>query len=121
MLNQPGLKLPFVGVLGEGEEIEVVGVLQQLLCKIGLGRWQGPLKIGDRFALAMKELGLNVKHQHVPAPTVFDGSLGVPEPFFSIFYLVQNRAIVKPGQASPYSWCPASISIRSSYEWIGFG
>ncbi len=79
MRNEPGFKLPFVGVLGEGEKTEVVWIPQQLLCQVGLGGWRRPLKIRDRFPLALKEPCLNLKHEHVPAPAVLDGRLGVPE------------------------------------------
>ena len=41
-----------MSVFGEGEEIEIVGIFEELPGEIGLGLGKGGLKVGGRFALA---------------------------------------------------------------------
>lgn len=97
VLDQAVFDVFFAGILGQGEEIEVVRILKNLLDKIGLGSGQGSFEIGGGLALAVNQIAFDVKHEHVPAPAVFEGGLGIPEALRAIFYLVQNDAVVEPG------------------------
>jgi hypothetical protein len=78
----------------------VVGIFEELLCEVGLGSRQGPVKIGERFTLPCVKPSLDLNDQDVPAPSVFDGRLDVPKSLCSIFYLVQNDTVVEPRQLS---------------------
>jgi hypothetical protein len=37
MKQQAAFDLPFLGGLGDGEEVEVIGVFENLLCQVGVG------------------------------------------------------------------------------------
>ena len=67
----------------EGEEIEVVRIFDELLCKIGL-RWRkSRLEVGHRLSLPPVEAALDLDHEDIPAPSVLDGLLDIPEPLFA--------------------------------------
>ena len=51
--KQLSFEIALVGLLREGEEIEIVGVLEELLREIGLRRGKGGLEIRDGFPLPM--------------------------------------------------------------------
>ena len=98
VFDQTGLDFPLVCVVRKSEEVEELGVLQQLMGKIRLWSGQCPLKICERFPLSPVEAAFDVKDQHVSAPAIFDGSVDIPKPFCWIFDLVQEDAIVEPRQ-----------------------
>ena len=53
MGQKPAFYVPFVSVGRESQEIEIIGVFEELLGEIGLRRWKGALEIRDRFSLAV--------------------------------------------------------------------
>ena len=87
-----------MGVLRNGKEVKVVGVLEDLLSQIGLSRWQGGLEIRDRFALTPVQFALYLQDEDVSAPTVLNGVFGIPEALFGILDEIQNADVVTPGQ-----------------------
>ena len=68
--------------------------------QVRLGCRERPLKIGDGFALTLIEFALDLMHQDISAPTVFNGSAGIPEAFFLILHFIQQDTIMKPGDLS---------------------
>jgi len=62
----------------ESKEIEVVGILDELLCEIGLRLREGCLEVRQRFALPPVETAINLHDQHIPAPAILDRLLDVP-------------------------------------------
>lgn len=51
VLQQSPLQVALLGCGGEGQKIEVVRILDKLLSKIGLWRWQSRLKVSDCLSL----------------------------------------------------------------------
>ena len=72
VLQQPFLKGAFLGVLGEGEKLEVVRVFQRLPGQVGLRGREGLLEIGLGLALPLVEIALDPVDEDGPAPAVFD-------------------------------------------------
>ena len=85
-------------LLGEGEEVEVVWVFEDLLGEIGLRRRKRSLEIRDGPSLPPIEPAFNLEHEDVSAPAVLDRLLDVPEALHSILHLVEQDAIVEPRQ-----------------------
>ena len=85
-------------LFGERQKIEVVGIFNQLLCEVGFRRRESSLKIRDCFPLPPIKAAFDLQHEHVSAPTVEDGLLNVPEAFRRVLHLVEQDAIVEPGQ-----------------------
>lgn len=73
VVEQGVFQLSFVVALGQGEEVEGVGVFEGLTGEIGQGRGQGGLEIGDGLARAQVEATLDLVGQDGPGPVVFEG------------------------------------------------
>ncbi len=72
-------QIPFAAIRGQREEVEVVGVFQHLLREIGLWRRERGREVGDRLALSLEEIRLDLVDEHCARPAVFEGLQGVPE------------------------------------------
>ena len=83
-----GLQLSFVSILGKGEEIEIVGVLEKLLGKIRLRLWKRGPKVGGGLPLASVKAAVDLHNENVSTPAILDGGLNVPEAFLWSLYLV---------------------------------
>ncbi len=78
MNEQAAFGLPLLVVIAERQEIEVVGVAQDLLRHIGaLGR-QSALEIGDGLPFPLTEPARNHMDQDVLAPAMFESRPKVP-------------------------------------------
>lgn len=60
LINEPGFKVPLVGVRGERQNVKIIGVLEKLLSKIGLWLGQRSFKIGQRLSLPPIEVRINL-------------------------------------------------------------
>jgi hypothetical protein len=89
MSDEPPLDFPLLGLPGGCEELEVVGVFQQLACEVRLGPGQGALEVRARLAVPLVEVALDPMDQDVPAPAVFEGLPDVPLPLGLTLDLVQ--------------------------------
>jgi hypothetical protein len=98
MLQQLGFKLALTVPVGHRDEVEDVRVLGQVLGQIRVRRRQGRLEVGDGFARALTELGVDLVHQNVSRPAVFDSRRGIPEPDARILQLLKQDDVVPPGQ-----------------------
>lgn len=96
--QEAALQVALVGSSIEGEEVEVVGVFEQALGEVGLGGGERAGEVGDGLALAAMERGVDLDGQDVAAPAVLDGGLGVPGADFGGAELVEQDAVVEPGQ-----------------------
>ncbi len=97
MGDQTSLDFPFFGLSRRSRELEVVGILQKLACEVGLELRERSLEVCARLALPLMEVALDPMNQDVPAPAVFNGRSGVPEPFLPSLDLLDKRQIVVPG------------------------
>jgi hypothetical protein len=79
VLDQPALPLPLAGRVGQGEEVEDVGVFEDLLGQVGLHGRQRLGEVRNRLALAAVEIELDLMHQHGAGPAIFGRLLRVPE------------------------------------------
>ena len=52
VVQQTALQIALVGIVAEGEEIEVVGIFGDVPREVGLRRGQRAVEVGDRFPLA---------------------------------------------------------------------
>ena len=59
--------------------------------------WQRPVKIGDRFALALEQPALDLVYQNIAAPAVFDRLMGIPKALFLRIEVVQQAYVMTPG------------------------
>ena len=68
-----------VGVVPEIEEVEDVGIFGDLLREVRLRRRERRAEVGDRFALASIQGGIDLEGENVARPTVVSSLPGVPE------------------------------------------
>jgi hypothetical protein len=72
------LDVAFLGLLAKAEEVEVIGIFQQLLCQLGLRRGQGAREVGQGPALAPVQIALDLMNQHRAALAVLNRLASVP-------------------------------------------
>jgi len=87
-----------VGFAGEGQEVEVIGILQELLSQVGLERGKGARKVSLRLSLAAIETRLDLHDKNVPAPAILNSLFDVPGAFGGVLNLVEQPDIMAPGQ-----------------------
>ncbi len=68
--KQPLLQIALAGVLGQGEEVERVGVFQQFAGQVGLRSGQSTVEVGDRLSLTVVQVRVDVVREDVTAPAV---------------------------------------------------
>jgi len=98
MFEEACLQILFAGFGRKGQEIEVVRVLCDLLCQIGMRRRKCPLEVRKGLPLATEKLALDLEHQNVAAPAMLDRGLRVPQPLVPFLNLLNQRNVVVPGQ-----------------------
>lgn len=97
-LSQRCLDRPFPGPLGEVEEVEDVGVLDDLLGLVGVDRIQVVGEIARRGADPAVQAGGDVVLEHRPGPAVGGVASRVPVPRVNVVKLVEQGADVTPRQ-----------------------
>jgi hypothetical protein len=98
MDEQPAFELALFIVVGQGQEVEVVWILEDLLRHVGaLGR-QSVLEIVERLPFPGAQITLDHVDQDVAAPTVFDRGLQVPASDRGVLRLVEQDHMVAPRQ-----------------------
>jgi hypothetical protein len=98
MFQESSFQIALLRCRGEGQEIEVVRVLNELLGKVRLWSGKRRLEIRDRLSLPPVKAALDLHDENVPAPSVLNRLADVPETFRWVLHFVQKNAIVKPGQ-----------------------
>ena len=91
MKEQPALQFPLFGRGSEGEEIEIVRVLQDLFGELRVSRWQSAREIGEGFALPLMQPALNLMNQDIAAPAKFERGFEIPLAGGCIFHPVQKN------------------------------
>ena len=100
MENKGAFQIQLVHLFSKGEKLEVVRVLNNLLCKLRLGCRQSATEIGGCLAVQVIKAALDLMHQDIAAPAVLDGCANVPFPFRRVLYIVQSAEVVPPRNLS---------------------
>jgi hypothetical protein len=95
--EEPLFQVVLVSFRCEGQKIEVVRILEELLCQVGLRRRKGGLKVRHGLPLAAVEAALDVDHERVPAPAVLNRLAGIPKTLFRRLHFLQKGQVVVPG------------------------
>ncbi len=98
MFEEAGFEILLARFCGERQKIEIVRIFRDLLCQIGLQWRQSAGEIRDGLSLALVQAALDLYHEDVPAPTILNGLLDVPDSFGGRFHLVEQHTVVEPGQ-----------------------
>src|SRR5579863_9566697 len=98
MRQESSLDLPLLRSLGHAQEIEVVGVFEDLLRHIRLWRRQLSLEVGQCLPFPLVQSALDLKNQDILTPAVFERGPQVPLSGRTILDPVQNPQIVAPRQ-----------------------
>ena len=96
--------LPLFGGGGDGEEVEVVGIFENLFGKVGARRRQRPLEVGDRLPFPLVQLAFYLQGENIPAPAELDRRPQVPFPQLPVFNLVQQYPEMAPRQKCHKLW-----------------
>lgn len=88
MMNQGPLKIALLDLNTQAEEVEVVGVFENLQGQIGLWCWQGAVEVGDGLALPVVQIALDLMNENIPTPAVLDGLTYVEFTLIWLFYFV---------------------------------
>jgi hypothetical protein len=96
MREQPFLEGVFLSFFGEREELEVVGVFEDLAGEVGFGGGEAPDEVGGGLALAPVEVALDPVYEDGAAPAVLDGLADVPFTFDPVFHVVEQADAVAP-------------------------
>jgi hypothetical protein len=77
--KQAGFEFALVEGFFQSEEIEEIGVFQELGREVRLRRRQGALEIGDGLAVTFVRATLDLERENIPAPAVLEGLPGIPK------------------------------------------
>ena len=98
MADEGILDVAFMRFIPEAEEIEVVGVFQNLCGKIGMDRGEPLLEVVHRCPLTQIQLVIDVQLQRGAGPGLPDCLTGIPFALGRIGDLGEERDNVEPGQ-----------------------
>jgi len=90
------LEVLLLVVFGEREEIEVIGVFQDLVRKVALRLRQQTRKVRDGLTLRRIQIRLHEIHQHRTAPPVLNGLQDIEQGFLDGFALGENLNVMPP-------------------------
>jgi len=79
VLDQSEFQVAFPRPEAEGEEAEMVGILDDLLREIGLRIGQGVFEVGDGLAVALVGCGFDLEGENAARSAVFEGLHRIPE------------------------------------------
>ena len=97
MVDEALLELALLGVGTEREEVEDVGILQRLVCKVGLRRRQRCREVRERLPCALVEPALDLGDQDGSGPPVLDSLARVPFTDKRVGHLRDENEVVAPG------------------------
>ena len=112
VFKQAAFQIPLVRLTAEREEVEVVRVFEKLLGEVGLRRRQGTVEVVLHLTLTRIKIGVDLVDEDIAAPPVLDGLPHVPLPFRRVLCLVQQSAIVEPGDLSSKLLDDCFIGVR---------
>src|SRR5205807_1843548 len=96
MLQQAALQITLVRLRPERQEVEVIGILENLLRQLGIRRWESCGKVGQRLSLASVEMAFDLMNQDATAPAPLQGFTEVPLPFSRLGDAIQDAHVVPP-------------------------
>ena len=102
--QESALDLTLARSRSQRQEVKLVGVFENLLRKVGVGRRKRPLEVGERLPLSLMQPAGDLMHGDVPAPTVLDGSAQIPLASLRIFEPVQQDPEMAPRQKCHKLW-----------------
>jgi len=98
-VEEEGLfEVALAGVGAEGEEVEVVGVFEEVAGEIGLAVGEGSLEVGEGLALTVEEAAFDLEDEDVAAPALAEGLFDVPEAFRRVVEEIKEAEVVAPRQ-----------------------
>jgi len=97
MAKQTTFKVTLLRIRSKSEEIEAVGIFENLLCQFRLWSWQCSVKVGQSLSLSAVQAAFDLVNQDIPAPTVLDGLAYVPFALTRIFHVVEDTDVMTPG------------------------
>src|SRR3984957_18167904 len=98
--EKSSLQIALLRLRREGQEVEVVWILQELLCEVRLRFRKRRLKVRDGFSLTPVKTTLDLEDEHVSAPSVLNRGVNVPKPIVGVFHQVEQADIVPPRNLS---------------------
>ena len=93
VVEQTTLQIALVGIVAEGEKIEVLWIFGDVPREVGLRRWQCAVEVCDGFPLPVQSSGFDLVNQDVATPAVLDGRFGVPDTLLTVCLLYTSRCV----------------------------
>ncbi len=72
MIDQSNFDLTLLRLVGEVQEVEPVRVFKRLASEIGFWLGQRGIEVGHGLATTLQLVGLDLQHQYIARPVVFD-------------------------------------------------
>lgn len=94
MEEQTAFQLPLLCTGGQRQEIEVVGIFENLRREIGIGRREGLLKVREGFPLSLMQPAADLMDQNIATPAMLDRRAQIS---FAILEPVQQNPEMTPG------------------------
>lgn len=109
VVQKSALQVALGRVGAERQEIEVVGITDDLGREVRLRSGERVFEVGDGLALALVQAGLDPVREHGARPAVGDGLPGVPETDGRVFEFFQQDDVVTPRDFCNRLWHNSSI------------
>lgn len=97
-----------MGIVTDGEKVEVVRLLDQLLSEIRLRLGQSAIKVGDGLSLPGVESAFDLEDKYIAAPAMLQGVLDVPEPLVGSLIISMILRLWPQGICPTTCWTIAS-------------
>jgi hypothetical protein len=98
MVDQTTFKIALQDIRAKRQEIEGIGVLEELLSELGLSSRQRPRKVCQRAALAGEQVALDLMDKNGSTPAMLDGLLSVPCTLLGCLDGIKKAYVVPPRQ-----------------------
>src|SRR5665213_2731062 len=79
VIHEGLLDLAFAARISSAQEIDEIGVLENLSCQIGFCGWQCVAEVADGLTLTLVDTALNLQHHDIVRPAMFHRLPRVPE------------------------------------------
>jgi hypothetical protein len=117
VVQQALLQLALGRILAQRQEVEVVGVLDDLPRQVRLRRRQRGPEVGDGLPSAGIQVRLDPMDEHAAGPAVRDGLLGVPGSLgLFLKHLDQHRAMEPRERSHRFRWLRLSRRLRDNWS-----
>jgi len=98
VIDERLLDLALAARIGGPEEVEQVGVLEDLHRHVGLCGRQGLREVADRLAGACVRAVVDLQGEDIARPAVHERLPGIPEAVLRVIEPLEERDVVVPGQ-----------------------